>query len=330
MDDEATSVALQPDGKIVLAGYSDTGSTSEFSLARYNTDGSLDVTFDGDGKLMTAVGSGISHAFGVAVQLDGKIIAAGFSRSSTDDFALVRYNPDGSLDSTFDGDGKLTAAIGGATDVANSVAVQPDGRIVAAGYADNGSNFDFALLRVKGDNLPPKAGPDTIILNEDSSASFSVLTNDYDPNCDPLVDIPLTQPTHGTLFVLGGGLVYQPDANYTGTDSFTYKLADDSGLFDIASVQLVVQPVNDAPMLVGNAIVPAVQQGTSNPPGRTIALLLNGIVTDVDTGDFVGGLAVVGNPLNADQGTWQYSTDDGLTWFDIGAVADDVHGVGSE
>ena len=111
--DVARSVAIQSDGKIVAAGYSDNGSNDDFALVRYNTDGSLDASFDGDGKVTTAIGSGTDQAFSVAIQSDGKIVAAGDSyNGSNDDFALVRYNTDGSLDTSFDSDGKVTTAIG--------------------------------------------------------------------------------------------------------------------------------------------------------------------------------------------------------------------------
>ena len=70
---------------------------------RYNTDGSLDTNFDSDGKVTTAIGSANDYALSVAIQSDGKIVAAGYSdNGSNDDFALVRYNTDGSLDTSFD------------------------------------------------------------------------------------------------------------------------------------------------------------------------------------------------------------------------------------
>ena len=103
---------------------------------RYNTDGSLDTSFDSDGKVTTAIGSGNDYACSVAIQSDGKIVVAGYSdNGSNDDFALVRYNTDGSLDTTFDSDGKVTTAIGSGDDQAFSVAIQSDGKIVAAGYS---------------------------------------------------------------------------------------------------------------------------------------------------------------------------------------------------
>jgi uncharacterized delta-60 repeat protein len=92
----------------------------DFVLARYNADGSLDATFDGDGKVSTDLGAW-DLADSVVIQTDGKIIAAGSAGTGGNppvayDFALARYNPDGSLDSTFDGDGKVL------TDSAASIA----------------------------------------------------------------------------------------------------------------------------------------------------------------------------------------------------------------
>ncbi len=150
--DGAQSLAVQNDGKIVLAGYSTIGSSDDFALARYNSNGSLDTTFDGDGKLTTAIGAARDFGSSIVIQSDGKIVVAGTSfNGSDDDFALVRYNVNGSLDTTFDGDGKLTTAIGTSQDVAYSVALQSDGKILVAGYSHNGSNNDFALVRYNSD-----------------------------------------------------------------------------------------------------------------------------------------------------------------------------------
>ena len=142
--DYGYSVAVQSDGKILVAGTSYTGSKYNFALARYNTNGALDTTFDGDGKLTTSISTGTDRAYSVAVQADGKILVAG---ESNFDFGLVRYNTNGSLDTTFDGDGKLTTPIGSGYDFGRSVAVQADGKILVAGYGSNGSNNDFALVR---------------------------------------------------------------------------------------------------------------------------------------------------------------------------------------
>ena len=134
------AVAVQSDGKVVAAGgASNAGTRQDFCLMRLNGDGSLDTTFGAGGEVTTDVGSGdddFGHA--VAIQPDGKIVAAGSSgllcRHGTD-FALVRYNADGSLDTTFGTGGKVTTDFFGIgkSDYACGVALQTDGKIVAAG-----------------------------------------------------------------------------------------------------------------------------------------------------------------------------------------------------
>ena len=114
-------MAIQADGKSVVAGASCDMGDCDFAVARYNPDGSLDASVDGDGKLTTDFGGYSSdHATAVAIQADGKIVVVGQSDPSGtgDDFALVRYNADGSLDTSFDGDGQLTTDFGGSTEIA--------------------------------------------------------------------------------------------------------------------------------------------------------------------------------------------------------------------
>ncbi len=146
--DYAESVAIQSDGKIVVAGYSHNGSNWDFSLVRYNNKGSLDTAFGTQGKVITNLDSSNDEAHGVVIQNDGKIVVAGSSGSgSNHDFALVRYNSNGTLDKTFSGDGIVTTDVGGFGDYAESIAIQSDGKIVVAGSSWNGSNWYFALAR---------------------------------------------------------------------------------------------------------------------------------------------------------------------------------------
>ena len=146
--DQARSVVLQSDGKIVAAGFSANGSNFDFAVVRYNTNGSLDTSFDTDGKVTTDVGLALDISNSVVMQSDGKIVAAGYSRNgSNDDFAVVRYDSNGSLDTTFSGDGIVTTAVGAGNDLGYSVAMQSDGKIVAAGYSYSGTKYDFAVVR---------------------------------------------------------------------------------------------------------------------------------------------------------------------------------------
>jgi uncharacterized delta-60 repeat protein len=206
--DEAQAVAIQPDGKIVVAGESlKTGITAKWAIARYNADGTPDSTFAGDGaefvlgfiptrgvsdlaiqpdgKIVFSANVGIKRGVlnisefdfavvrllsdgsldstfgdnrtvgragyvvsdfgnedsphGLALAPDGKIVAAGDTGSFTDDYkiAVARYTTDGRLDSTFDGDGKLSTDLLTQSS-ANAVAVQSDGRVVITGYSNSG------------------------------------------------------------------------------------------------------------------------------------------------------------------------------------------------
>src|SRR5207249_1647203 len=112
--------------------------------------GDLDPTFGIGGKVTTGIGT-VDYAYAVAVQADGKLVAAGETfNGSTADFALARYNANGTLDPTFGTNGTVKTAIGTRDDAASALAIQADGKLVAAGETDNGTNYDFALARYFG------------------------------------------------------------------------------------------------------------------------------------------------------------------------------------
>ncbi|MGW2826271.1 calcium-binding protein [Streptomyces sp. NPDC001443] len=225
------ALALQPDGKILVGG--EVGTTRfDFALLRFNTDGSLDTSFDGDGIVRTDLGD-YDSVEGLAVQPDGKIVAAGcsgsrfglarylpngaldtsFNRTGTvltpggaaadvkvqqgdgrivvagstgpgGDFAVRRYNPDGSQDTGFGAGGLATADFGG-SDAADGVALQPDGKIVAAG--GGGPEGDFALARFEGGSTTPppsgvdlavtKSGPTTVGIGDRPTYTVRVTNN---------------------------------------------------------------------------------------------------------------------------------------------------------
>ena len=147
-DDVAYAVAVQSDGKIVLAGNASNGTNGDFALARYNANGTLDTTFSSDGKVLTDFNGGNDIAFAVAVQPNGKIVVAGYAHNgTTTDFALVRYNADGTLDAGFGTGGKVITPIGDAGSAANAMELLANGKIVVAGYAVRGGAFVFALAR---------------------------------------------------------------------------------------------------------------------------------------------------------------------------------------
>ncbi|MBI3804328.1 MAG: hypothetical protein HY282_11270 [Nitrospirae bacterium] len=144
----ATAVRIQPDGRIVIGGYSVTSDNYDVALARYNTDGSLDSTFGTGGKVVTALDTGNDGLFDMALQADGKIVVAGFSNVTGADFAVARYKSDGTLDPSFGQGGKRIVSAGQSIDFAYAVALQADGKIIAAGGSQEGSHYDFALIRL--------------------------------------------------------------------------------------------------------------------------------------------------------------------------------------
>ena len=156
-DDYAISLALQPDGKIIVAGVCSNGANSDFCLARYLANGIFDTSFNSTGKVITPIGSSNDYGYSVALQPDGKIVVAGYCEGGANiDFCLARYLANGTLDTSFGSTGKVITVIGSSTDVANSAALQPDGKIVVAGYCSNGSNDDFCLARYDGGPNTPK------------------------------------------------------------------------------------------------------------------------------------------------------------------------------
>ena len=203
---EATAVALQPDGKIVVAGPSrHPGTFHDFTVVRYNADGSLDDSFGKAGVVLTDLGAD-DYAVGMVLQPDGRILVAGHTgqprrASQMDpphDFAMLRYNSDGSLDQRFGKNGVVRTDLRGADD-ATAVALQADGKIVVGGHSGQPSTasqknppYDFAVVRYNADGTL-----------DDGSASDTTPSDRFGPN--------------GTVFTDFGGcdeiwsIMLQPD-----------------------------------------------------------------------------------------------------------------------
>ena len=157
LEDYGYAMAIQPDGKIIATGSSSSSTTDySFSLARLNTDGSFDNLFGSGGKVVTSIGLSASEIFAVAIQSDGKIIAAGYSTQDFDlsaDFTLARYNADGTLDNSFGIGGIVVTDLNISEDQIYSIAIQPDGKILAAGPSRDFSNniTSFGVVRYNSD-----------------------------------------------------------------------------------------------------------------------------------------------------------------------------------
>jgi uncharacterized delta-60 repeat protein len=153
-EDYVNAVAVQADGKVLVAGSSGTIGGTKLSVLRYGRDGGLDATFGNGGKVLTAPGAHRNDsATAIAVQADGKIVVAGSSDQGGTaglDFVLVRYNADGSLDATFGNGGIVVTDLGSASDRAWALLLMADGKIVLGGETNTGTTgggVDFALAR---------------------------------------------------------------------------------------------------------------------------------------------------------------------------------------
>src|SRR6476661_2809804 len=162
--DSISAIAIQPDGRIVVAGFAQLGGNGStprvFALARYRNDGTPDTSFGNGGALTTSFGGSFAAVSAVMVQPDGKIVVAGTVDFNPDlpgsglDFALARYNPSGTLDGSFGKGGKVVFDFFGSFDQANGAVMQPDGKIVVAGstsYDSFNRDIGFALVRFNTD-----------------------------------------------------------------------------------------------------------------------------------------------------------------------------------
>jgi uncharacterized delta-60 repeat protein len=159
----ARAVAVQPDGRIVVAGYScNTGTCgptgdSSFRLFRYTADGGLDTDFGMGGMVTTPIGPGRAQAYDVLVRPDGKIVVGGVASIDGSDpgsFALARYLPDGRLDATFGAGGRALLRVGVGFDAISDLLTGRGGRVVALGQAQAGGRDHFALARFDEHGAP--------------------------------------------------------------------------------------------------------------------------------------------------------------------------------
>lgn len=145
VSDFTENVQLQPDGKILVGGEIKRGANGlDWTVARFNPDGSFDNSFDNDGRLATPF-TGNDFLYDMVVQPDGKIVAVGVRSAATADIVLARYLPDGSLDKTFSGNGKQAIDLGG-DEIGRGLVLQPDGKLVVSGQTDAANGDDDMVV----------------------------------------------------------------------------------------------------------------------------------------------------------------------------------------
>ena len=366
-NDSARSAILQADGKLLVVGTRWSGGTMAFELVRYNANGSLDTTFDGDGQVTTTVGLNISDVNSVALQSDGKIVVAGISNDGNNqNFALVRYNADGSLDTTFDGDGKVVTDLGTDYEQCNSVVVQADGKIVAAGFVNDGFVENFVAVRYNSDGSLDTTFGSIATLNGTPSYTENGSAVVLDSNVQ-IVDADLAAAGNysgatltlarngganvqdvfsntGTLGVLaqggnltiGGTTIGTVTSNSGGTLTLTFNSSATQSLVNSAMQQIAYSNSSDVPPASAQ-INWMFSDGNSGVQGAGGALVATGSITvsitnvnDAPTGTVtITGINQSGHTLNAGNTLsdadglgaisyqWQSTIDHGGTWNNV-------------
>jgi uncharacterized delta-60 repeat protein len=279
-DDFAYAVRIQADGKIVVAGAAAYSANSRFALARLTTDGSLDPTFGGNGKVMTNLTPSYDWANGMALQPNGKIVLVGSvsAGSSNGKIGVLRYRSDGSLDPTFGGDGIVLNDPTPTYDDGLAVGVEADGQIVVAGgagYAGPNERF-VALAFGPHGSLDPTFGRDGKV--------FTDLT--------PTADVPfgLAIQDDGRIVVAGGAAQGSPDpkfalVRYERDGSLDPSFGGDGTVitnftpYDDGAYSVAIDPVGK--------IVAAGLEGNNGPAPRfaTVRYLADGTLDSTFGGD---------------------------------------------
>ena len=278
-DDVAQSVLVQPNGKIIVTGYTvDDVTGQNFLVLRYNANGTLDTTFGLSGVTSTDLGSLDEGAWGAALQVDGKIIVVGRRfNGSTDDLVLIRYNSNGSIDTTFGSSGSVITPAGSGVGSGWSVALQSDGRIVVTGSSSNVPNQDIITLRFNTngtiDNtfggqaagspiITSNGGGATasVSVSENSTAVTTVAATDPDVGQTPVYSISggadlarftINSSTGALSFINAPNFEAPTDAN---TDN-VYEViveASDGAITDTQTISVAVTDQNEAPSITSS------------------------------------------------------------------------------
>lgn len=294
----AFGVALQPDGKIIVAGRGGPISGANFTVVRYNTDGSLDATFGGSGIVTTTISFFFSQIVDVAVQVDGKIVVVGeavIPDAPVPRFVttLARYNADGSLDTTFDGDGVSQAIQSGFEDSAPALpvglALQVDQKIVVAETCTVDSTQKLCVARYNSNGSL-----------DDAFDGDGVATTDFDSSFGGLGQAVSIQPDGkivavGQVFTNIGGLPGLARYNSDGSPDISFD--GDGRMLVSNSVQfqtdvLAIQP-NGKIVMAGrgfvvdttfHSVMAVVRCNSDGSPDGTFGS--NGVITTpIGTGD---------------------------------------------
>jgi uncharacterized delta-60 repeat protein len=248
------ALALQPDGKIIVAGYVEDGIRRDFALARLNADGTLDNSFSGDGRLVEHLSNGYDEISSVSVQADGKVVAVGYSDISNDldfefefDFVVARYNVDGTPDNSFSGDGKVFTDFGSGYDIAAEVLLLPNGKIMVVGSCNPYETADIAIARYNADgSLDISFDGDGKVTRDINGQHDNTTSAVLQPDGKIVVSATTLIQGHGTDFAV---VRFNSDGSFDNTFSGDGKLIFDFGSTNEAPTSLAIQP--DGKIIVG-------------------------------------------------------------------------------
>ncbi|MCP4967191.1 MAG: hypothetical protein GY926_18420, partial [bacterium] len=332
--DYGQSVTVQSDGKILIGGYSFNGSSYEFTLTRYNADGMLDTGFGGgDGIATTDIGSGNDYGRSVTVQSDGKILVGGYSHNgSNNDFALVRYNSDGTLDTDFDPvttlDGTPTFIEGGAAVVLDMDVDVSDSDLDALnGGVGNYDGASLTLVRNGGASTEDVFSNSGLLgtLSEGGALIYNgttigtVTTN----SAGTLV---LTFNTNATSALVDSTLQSIAYSNSSDTPPATAQIDwsfDDGDGSDpkqaTGSTTVTITATNDTPTLAASA---ANDSLTENIDTTSAAVFSTVTIDPIETGDDIASaqLTIAGGIENSDTLTINGTAITGLGSDSSGAI----------
>lgn len=287
-EDIAYDAALQPDGKIIIVGrtFYDTA-TRDFSIVRYNSDGSLDTTFSEDGKQTTAIGNMDDHAYSIKLQADGKLVVGGISDF---DLTLVRYNSNGSLDSSFSNDGIVKMDLGG-TESIESLIIQSDGKILVSGNSYNVDNKqNIFLARFNGDGSVDK-----------SFANDGFLITNFGTNYSSVSDIDVQPDGRIVLAGRSDKEIVLVRYNSNGSIDSTFNDSDNENASTLNNSLVIYEENNFSPTLLDTSValydadLAKLNNGIGNYNQSSITLSRQGGANSDDIFFASGNLSFVGS-----------------------------------
>ncbi len=262
-DDEVYGLAVQDDGKIIAAGYSNNGAVNNLAVARYLPNGDLDQDFNGQGIITLSMGSGDTEARSLVVQPDGKIVITGSTDDGGSNIAVVRLTAEGNLDSSFGVDGQLMVPVEDGEVKTGEVQILPDGSIIVAGTILVDSSLDqsfFVKIKSQGE-LDETFGSDGLALINQEPYGIQITTF-------VLLD--------GGKFLAGGSIVED-----SGAEAFLIRLNENGSIDELygieggslLSIEGTGSAVNDMLLVKDGAVLVAGYVDNGNYPEAFVGMV---------------------------------------------------------